>query len=88
MHRSDRGSSLVYTNGHGLYGAHLDQATSMSAQPGYHAKGLPTARCSFCGKTSDKVAKVVAGPNGIYICNECIDLSYEIVHEPAAFRPT
>lgn len=29
--------------------------------------------CSFCGKSSDDVEKIVSGPNGINICNECID---------------
>lgn len=36
--------------------------------------------CSFCGKTQDQVKKIVAGP-GVYICNECIDLSQEIIEE-------
>ncbi len=37
-------------------------------------------RCSFCGKTQDEVRKLIAGP-GAYICNECIDLCYELVEE-------
>jgi len=37
-------------------------------------------RCSFCGKTSDMVDKIVAGPNA-NICNECILLCNEIVFE-------
>lgn len=36
--------------------------------------------CSFCGKSQDEVGKLVAGPN-VYICDECIDLCNEIVHE-------
>ena len=28
-------------------------------------------RCSFCGKTQDKVERMIAGPGGIYICNYC-----------------
>lgn len=35
-------------------------------------------RCSFCGKNRDNVEKLIAGPN-VYICNECITLSYNIV---------
>ena len=27
-------------------------------------------RCSFCGKTQDQVRKLIAGPNGAYICDE------------------
>ena len=37
-----------------------------------------TPRCSFCGKSQDKVQKLIAGP-GAYICNECIDLCNEII---------
>jgi hypothetical protein len=36
------------------------------------------ARCSFCGKGQDKVRKLVAGP-GVFICDQCIDLSKEIL---------
>lgn len=36
--------------------------------------------CSFCGKNRDSVDKLIAGPN-VYICNECITLSYKIVSE-------
>lgn len=35
-------------------------------------------RCSFCGKNRDNVEKLIAGPS-VYICNECIVLSYNIV---------
>jgi len=34
--------------------------------------------CSFCGKNRSNVDKLIAGPN-VYICNECVTLSYEIV---------
>jgi len=34
--------------------------------------------CSFCGKSRDNVEKLIAGP-GVYICNECITISYEIL---------
>jgi ATP-dependent protease Clp ATPase subunit len=37
------------------------------------------AHCSFCGKSQHAVAKVIAGPNGVYICNECVDLSSQIL---------
>lgn len=36
--------------------------------------------CSFCGKAKDEVKTLIAGPNQ-YICNECVDLCYEIIHE-------
>lgn len=36
--------------------------------------------CSFCGKTQDLVARLIAGPNGsVYICNECIDVCNDIL---------
>ena len=37
-------------------------------------------RCSFCGKTQNQVAKLIAG-DGVYICNECVDLCSEIIEE-------
>ncbi|KAB2350954.1 hypothetical protein F8566_08360 [Actinomadura rudentiformis] len=37
-------------------------------------------QCSFCGKWSFEVAKLVAGP-GVYICDECVDLADSIVEE-------
>lgn len=36
--------------------------------------------CSFCGKVKDEVKTLIAGPNQ-YICNECVDLCYDIIHE-------
>lgn len=36
--------------------------------------------CSFCGKTQDEVKKIVAG-NGVFICNECVALTQEIIRE-------
>ena len=37
-------------------------------------------KCSFCGKTQDQVRRLIAGPN-VYICDECIELCDEIIHE-------
>ena len=37
--------------------------------------------CSFCGKNQDQVQRLLAGPNGVYICDECITLCYEIITE-------
>jgi len=39
-----------------------------------------TLKCSFCGKSQEKVKKLIAGP-GVYICNECIELCNEIIEE-------
>lgn len=38
-------------------------------------------RCSFCNKTQDQVRKLIAGPAGVYICDECIDICADIVDE-------
>lgn len=38
-------------------------------------------RCSFCNKTQIQVRKLIAGPNGAYICDECIDVCTEILEE-------
>ncbi len=38
-------------------------------------------RCSFCGKEQSKVKQLVTGPNGVNICNECIDLCTSIIQE-------
>lgn len=47
-------------------------------------------RCSFCGKSQEQVHRLIAGPGGVYICDECIDLCQEIIAEeqsqPAAAR--
>ncbi len=38
-------------------------------------------RCSFCSKTEDQVHKLIAGPNGVYICDECVEICSEIIEE-------
>ncbi|MDD3795989.1 MAG: ATP-dependent Clp protease ATP-binding subunit ClpX [Lachnospiraceae bacterium] len=38
-------------------------------------------RCSFCSKSEDQVRKLIAGPGGVYICDECIDICSEIIEE-------
>ena len=38
-------------------------------------------KCSFCGKSQEAVRKLIAGPDGIYICDECISLCSEIIEE-------
>ncbi|MCR5580855.1 MAG: ATP-dependent Clp protease ATP-binding subunit ClpX [Pseudobutyrivibrio sp.] len=38
-------------------------------------------RCSFCGKTQNQVRKLIAGPNGAFICDECVDICQEIIVE-------
>lgn len=38
-------------------------------------------RCSFCNKTQEQVRKLIAGPNGAYICDECVAICGEILDE-------
>jgi ATP-dependent Clp protease ATP-binding subunit ClpX len=45
-----------------------------------HSDSDTTCYCSFCGKSQDDVAKLIAGP-AVYICDECIELCNEIVLE-------
>ena len=43
-------------------------------------------RCSFCNKTQSQVRKLIAGPNGTYICDECVDVCAEIIEEEMEFE--
>lgn len=45
-----------------------------------------TMRCSFCGKTQDEVGKLVAGPGGVCICDNCIELCLEIIEDGGGFK--
>ncbi|MBO6214749.1 MAG: AAA family ATPase, partial [Lachnospiraceae bacterium] len=38
-------------------------------------------RCSFCGKSQSQARKLIAGPGGAYICDECVDICAEIIDE-------
>ncbi len=41
----------------------------------------PEICCSFCGKKQSEVMKLIAGPNNIYICDECISICSDILEE-------
>ena len=43
-------------------------------------------RCSFCNKTQSQVRKLIAGPNGTYICDECVEVCSEIIEEECAYE--
>ena len=32
-----------------------------------------TYLCSFCGKHQDQIQRLIAGPGGVYVCDECVD---------------
>jgi len=43
--------------------------------------------CSFCAKSQEQVKRLIAGPGGVYICNECVELCSEIIQEEKTFPP-
>ena len=61
------------------------------ASPCYHPRPMTTKskvpyRCSFCGKSQEQVRKLIAG-QGVYICDECINLCQEIIEEEMLESP-
>ena len=38
-------------------------------------------KCSFCGKTQDQVKRMISGPTGVYICDECVAICQDIIDE-------
>jgi ATP-dependent Clp protease ATP-binding subunit ClpX len=42
--------------------------------------------CSFCGKAKEEVKRLIAGPE-VYICNECIELSSDLINEELTKTP-
>jgi ATP-dependent Clp protease ATP-binding subunit ClpX len=41
-------------------------------------------KCSFCDKRQDQVEQLIAGPGGVAICTECVDLCNEIIADARA----
>ncbi len=37
--------------------------------------------CSFCGKPEEMTKRLIAGPNGVYICNECVEVCRDVIKE-------
>ncbi|NLM77234.1 MAG: ATP-dependent Clp protease ATP-binding subunit ClpX [Ruminococcaceae bacterium] len=54
--------------------------TRGTKRPGSGDEPYTPVSCSFCGKTDQQVARLIAGP-GVFICNECVDLCEEILQE-------
>ena len=44
-------------------------------------------RCSFCNKGQEEVRRLIAGPNSVYICDECVQLCREIIEEEEPTPP-
>jgi ClpX C4-type zinc finger len=61
---------------------YLDLGQAVTLDPDPHAdRGWPVRVCSFCGKDQSGVARLCAGPRGVAICNECVELVREIFAE-------
>jgi len=43
--------------------------------------------CSFCGRRQDQVGRLIAGPDGVFICDECVELCREILEEERGGKP-
>jgi ATP-dependent Clp protease ATP-binding subunit ClpX len=43
-------------------------------------------RCSFCGRPKTRVSKLVVAPNGIYICDRCVELCVQVINEDTSCR--
>ena len=41
-------------------------------------------RCSFCRRTSDEVDRMISGPDGVFICDNCVELCQRILYEEQA----
>src|SRR5688572_3734328 len=50
-------------------------------------RGRHVERCTFCEKTRHHVASLIAGPPGVYICNECIEICNSILQEESRRSP-
>ncbi|MBP3884806.1 MAG: ATP-dependent Clp protease ATP-binding subunit ClpX, partial [Olsenella sp.] len=46
----------------------------------------PEMRCSFCGKSRSQVRKLIQGPNGVFICDECVGECSDIISEDDALQ--
>jgi ATP-dependent protease Clp ATPase subunit len=47
---------------------------------------MPSSRCSFCGRPPTHGRKIVARPDGLFICDDCVDLVLETLSDPT-FEP-
>lgn len=45
----------------------------------YQQKVRTAARCSFCNRNQSQVRKLIAGPRGVYICDNCVEMAHSII---------
>jgi ATP-dependent Clp protease ATP-binding subunit ClpX len=45
----------------------------------YQQKVRTAAKCNFCNRTQSQVQKMIAGPGGVYICDNCIEIAHSII---------
>ena len=50
-------------------------------------KSSDDIRCSFCNKRQEQVKKLIAGPAGVYICDECVEICADIIEEEYEEEP-
>jgi ATP-dependent Clp protease ATP-binding subunit ClpX len=48
---------------------------------GTGGRGKKNHTCSFCSRTSDDAGPIVEGPNGVYICSNCVELCHNIIKQ-------
>lgn len=45
----------------------------------FHQKPSSAAKCNFCSRTQPFAKKLIAGPGGVYICDNCVELAHSII---------
>jgi alkylhydroperoxidase/carboxymuconolactone decarboxylase family protein YurZ len=66
----------------------VEGASSMANKMAFPRIRRVQYRCTFCGKSQEQVQRLIAGPGGVYICNECINLCREIIEDEQAGAPS
>jgi hypothetical protein len=85
-HLKRRARSLAASTGQpyatALRAIRSHQETRMSSIP--NRTPDTDALCSFCSTPEPTVRRLVAGPGGVFICDECVNLSAKIIAESGA----
>jgi DNA-binding transcriptional MerR regulator len=62
----------------------LDEEYKRSGEERHMDRQSKPYQCSFCGKDNAEVRRMIAGPNGVFICDECITKCNEIIAKEEA----